>query len=192
MIIAITGSIGSGKTTVLNIIKEKCVAVISVDELNEMLIQNKEYIKEIASLFPDCIVNGVIDKRMLRNIIFNNNDKRLLLNSVAHKRIDIILRQQVDFARQKGNDLVVEVPLLIECNMQSIFDEVWVVVSDKSIERAALRDNTTYEDIKKIQQTQVDNKQRIKYATEIINNSSDITYLKEQVTALLLKKGIIS
>jgi dephospho-CoA kinase len=110
--IAITGGIGSGKSTVSNILKVKGYPVYSCDEIYAELVNSKIYIDEIKKVFPTAVKQGKIDKKCLAEIIFSDKQERTRLNEIAHPLI-----MQTLLARMNESDsqiVFAEVPLLLE------------------------------------------------------------------------------
>ena len=143
--IAITGGIGSGKSTVLHVLEEMGYAVFSCDEIYREVILSAFYIKKISEIFPECIVDGQIDRKRLAEIVFNDKEKLLLLNGLAHPLIMECLFEKM---RACKNDIVfAEVPLLFEGNYEEKFDGVIVVMRNREdrIRSITLRDNISRE-----------------------------------------------
>ena len=127
--IAITGGIGSGKSKVLHFLAEMGYSVFSCDEIYREVIISTLYIQKISEVFPECIVDGQIDRKRLSEIVFNNKDKLIKLNEIAHPLIMECLFKKMNAC---NNDLVfAEVPLLFEGNFEDKFDCVIVVMRNK-------------------------------------------------------------
>ena len=75
--IAVTGGIGSGKSTVIKFLQKRGCAVFSCDEIYKNLLLDKAYIEKLQNLFPTAVVNGKVDTKKLSKIIFN--DEKLVL-----------------------------------------------------------------------------------------------------------------
>ena len=127
--IAITGGIGSGKSTVLSLLKNGGYSVFSCDEIYKQLLLDREYIEKIEKLFPSAVQNRQIDRQILANIVFKDKQALEILNGVAHPLIMERLYENM----QNCTDMLAfaEVPLLFEGNYQSRFDAVIVVQRDK-------------------------------------------------------------
>ena len=138
--IAITGGIGSGKSTVLQYLKEKSYIVFSCDEIYRDLSNTYEFIEKLKKLFPDAIVDGKLDRKKLSNIVFKDKEELLKLNRLTHP----LIMEKLLYEMEKASSGVVfaEVPLLFEGNYQTKFDYVIVVVRDLNdrIEAIKLRD----------------------------------------------------
>lgn len=183
--IAITGVIASGKSEVCKIIEDFGGYVIYTDKINSDLLNDKEYQKKLAVIFSDCVQNGVVNKARIRRIILNDDSKRLALNSLAHAEI----ARRVENIVEKFNGKVIfcEIPLIVESNMQSFFDEIWCVTAslDTKIKRIMTRDNVSKEDAEKIIALQKNDEQLIAISNVIINNDGNVNKLKEQISELL-------
>lgn len=117
MRIAVIGGIGSGKSEVMKIAKERGFFCLSADEINAELLKTPSYIQKIATLFPSVVSNGVVDKGALAKIVFSDRDERKKLNALAHPEIMRVISEC------KESPLVVELPLFIEGGDEA-FDEI--------------------------------------------------------------------
>lgn len=183
--IAISGTIGSGKSTVLNYLKEKGYAVFSCDEYNAFLLKkdNMGYLL-IKDAFPEVFINDELDKKALSNIIFNNPEKKEILENIQHPLIiEEMLRQ-----KEKNDIFFAEVPLLFEKNLQDYFDLCLLVVTDedKAIERLQNR-GFTYTSAKERILNQMPVEIKMKRADEIIYNNDSLADLYRQIELFLDK-----
>ena len=136
--IAITGGIGSGKSTVSSILKGLGFAVLSCDEIYKEIICSDEYIKRVGEIFPEAVKNQAIDKAILAKIIFFNSENRKKIEEIAHPLIMDELLKRMEEARR---DLVfAEVPLLFEGGYDTLFDGIVVVNRDKNLRIQAVKD----------------------------------------------------
>ncbi len=117
MRIAVIGGIGSGKSEVMKIAKERGFFCLSADEINAELLKTPSYIQKIAALFPSVVSNGVVDKGALAKIVFSDRGERKKLNALAHPEIMRAISEC------KESPLVVELPLFIEGGDEA-FDEI--------------------------------------------------------------------
>lgn len=190
MKICITGAIGSGKSSVIEILKKLSYKCVSSDEINNDMLKDPSYIEILIDSFgKDIIYDGNLDKNKLAQIIFNDDEKRKLLNSISHP---LITKRILEIIKKNKDIIFVEIPLLIESGMATIFDKIWLVESDFDIrlKRIVYRDNLSADmAIAKIK-SQVANEYKLKkVATDTIyNNSNDLGNLELQVIELL--KGI--
>lgn len=117
MRIAVIGGIGSGKSEVMKIAKERGFFCLSADEINAELLKTPSYIQKIATLFPSAVANGVVDKGALAKIVFSDQNERKKLNALAHPEIMRVISEC------KESPLAVELPLFIEGGDEA-FDEI--------------------------------------------------------------------
>ena len=189
--IAITGGIGSGKSTVSNILRDKGYPVYSCDEIYAELTNSKSYINEIAKAFPAAVKQGEIDKKSLAEIIFTNEQERLRLNKIAHPLIMQTLLKQMN---QDENQIVfAEVPLLLEGNFENLFDQTIVVLRNQEdrIRSICARDGISPEKARERLNAQFDydnieSKNRLqKIGAIFIENKGDFSALEHCVEIAL-------
>lgn len=183
MLIAITGGVGSGKTAVMEIIKSFGANVISADEINSDIMQREEYIHNIDKMFKGVVHNGIIDRLELGKKVFYDAEAIKKLNDLAHPIITEEIKKRI---KNMDGAIFVEAPLLVESNMQDMFDKVWLVKASNElrIKRMLARDSISEEYAKRIMASQVTDKIRLKYATDTIENSGDENALYNRVEEL--------
>lgn len=151
--IAVTGGIGSGKSVVLRYIQEQGYPTVSCDEIYKEIIDESEYILQIAAIFPSVIKNGKIDRQKLSSIIFASEKKREQLNKIAHPYIMKKVHAFLDSALKNNELAFAEVPLLFENNFEKDFDAVFVIMRSLTdrIHSLVIRDGSSEEEsIRKI------------------------------------------
>lgn len=194
MVIGITGIAGSGKTTLKKILEKYDYQVYDVDDFVKDIYKKRSYKKireEIAKLFPECTKitpkRIFLNKKCIREIIFNNEKKRKLLEEIIHpiviKKIKNIIK------KTKGGDkkIFIIVPLLYEANLEYLFDEVWLVYVpiNIAVNRLVNRDKIDEELALRIINSQQPQTIKAKKANKIIINDSTIEQLEKQVLKLL-------
>ncbi len=181
-VVAITGGIGSGKSTVLTYINELGGITASADDFNRDLLKDEEYLLGLKKLFPTAFVNGRFVKSVLRDMVFFDKQQLKILNEYAHAAIWKKIKEVVE---SSDENIFVEIPLLNgdDCHID-MFDRIWVVVSSLSVKRAALRDNVSEENIILIASNQINDSDRKLFATDVIFNDGDISELKKTVEEL--------
>ena len=180
---AITGGIGSGKSSVLSILKDAGYKTLSSDQIVSELYKTHRVKLLLKKMFPTA-VSG--EKRLRINrgeiskqVFVDKNKHALLTNAITPLVLDEILKK----AKRTNKPIFVEVPLLFECNYQGYFDNVLVVMRDKNarIESVKMRSNLTEEQILARINNQVDYDALDKTPYTNINNDGDILTLKEKV-----------
>ena len=189
--IAITGGIGSGKSTVLSIIKNAGYPVFSCDEIYKKVIIDEDYIKKIAEIFPSAVIDKKIDRKILGEIVFSDKNNRAKLDAIAHPLIMQKLIEEMTLAQ--GVIAFAEVPLLFEGGFQDDFDEIIVVKREKNlrIDGVSVRDNLDKKAVKARILSQFDydlieNQAKLqKENVKIIVNNGSVNELNEQVNAVI-------
>ncbi len=185
--IAVTGGIGSGKTTVCNLIKKIGEPVFSCDEVYAELLNSGKLTERIVEEFgKEVLTDGKIDRRKLSACVFGDEKKLQKLNRITHPKIF----EEMFLQSEKYRGLVFfEVPLLFEGNYQNLFNEVLVVLrdADDRISSVKLRDNLPVDEIKKRIESQLnyDNCSFTQYY--VIHNQGKIDDLSGIISDLLLK-----
>ena len=180
MRIAVIGGIGSGKSEVMKIAKERGFFCLSADEINAELLKTPSYIQKIAALFPSVVSNGVVDKGALAKIVFSDRGERKKLNALAHPEI----RRKIE---EITGDAVFEVPLLFESGMTDLFDRVIVVTAgeDVRINRIVSTRNISKDLAKNIIKNQATDDERIKLADYVAINDGTRKDLYEQAKNII-------
>lgn len=190
MIIGITGNSGSGKTSMCKVLENKYNAfVIDADKVvKELSMPNKEYYKEIVKTFGNKILeqNGKINRKLFANIIFSNNEKRELLNSITYKYVVSEIKDKVN---ESNKDLkIIDAPLLIEGGLNLICDCVISVIADNEVKlnRICKRDNIDKQTAEKRLSVQASNDFYVKNSNYIIiNNNIDLEKQANDIIELL-------
>ena len=183
--IAISGTIGSGKSTVLNYLKSKGYFVFSCDEYNAFLLNKGQqgYIK-IQEQFPEAFIKGELDKKVLSKIVFNNPLQRERLESIMHP---LIIAEMLRL-RDLFEIYFAEVPLLFENNLEKYFDLSLLIATDeqKALERLQKR-GLDYDSAKQRILNQMPQEIKMKRADEIIYNNGSLADLYNQVDIVINK-----
>lgn len=148
--IAITGGIGSGKSTALKILRSRGNVVFSCDEIYSELLNYGELTKKIAELFGEEVIDrdGKLNRGRLSEIVFADEEKLKLLNSLTHREI---MSEMLRRGEEEKGVVYFEVPLLFEGKFESLFDGVVVLLRDENvrISSVCLRDGVSEESVKK-------------------------------------------
>ncbi len=187
MIIGLTGGIGSGKSAAGIEFEKLGITVIDADEIaKKASLKNSKAYKEIVEYFGASILDNSqnIDRRKLRNIVFNNDEQKKKLEQILHPAI----REDISFtiSNSKSPYTIIMVPLIYETNSKDNYNRILVIDCDEDIQisRAVTRDGASEEDIKKIINSQATKKERLSIADDVISNNSSIEKLSEKVLHL--------
>jgi len=189
-VIGITGTIGSGKSTVCRMLRELGCPVIDADlEAHRSYKRGTGTYREIVTTFGEGILDssGNIDRSSLGEIVFSDPEARKRLNAIVHPAT---LRQVVSGLRQfaaAGYDwAAVEATLLIEAGWRNMVDQLWVVAApDDSVVARLRRDRDQDEDhVRSRMSAQMPVLQMMEHADEIIYNDGDLEALRTRVESL--------
>ena len=193
-IIGITGSSGSGKSTVCEILNEKYnVKIIDADKIaKELLTSGTEYYNDVISKFGREITNGSgdIDRKKLADLIYNDDKKRKMLNNSTFYYVVKVIKLR---AKEANNvDIIIDAPLLFESKLDDICNFTIGVIAKESvqIERIIKRDSISKEQACKRLKAQQTNDFYISKCTEIIENNNEYIETEKQIEKIAKKYNI--
>ena len=176
--IGITGSIGSGKTTIANIFAIFNIPIFNADQkINKILLQ-KNIIEKLKNTWPFIIKRGHIDKLKLRKIIFSNKDEKKRLEKLLYPYLDIELKK-FEAINNKKNILVYDVPLIYETKTEKKYDIILLANCNKEVQkkRVLTRDKISSSLFEKIIASQLSFDEKIKFKPHIINTDNKLLIL---------------
>ncbi len=190
MRIALTGGIGSGKNYIADLFEELGCYSIDLDVISKTIYtKDSEVYKDIVEAFNGYNVldeNNEIDRKVLKDIVFKSDEKRLLLESITHKYImaeDRRLANKIKSTDSKAI-IITHAAVLIESGFYKGYDLTILIYTDieTQIKRVSSRDNLSVDVIKKIINAQMPYEEKLKYANMVIdNNSSDDKDIRAEV-----------
>ncbi|MBB1127015.1 dephospho-CoA kinase [Thiospirillum jenense] len=185
--VALTGGIGSGKTTVAEEFAQRGIAVIDADVISHQLTAiDGAAFPMIKAAFGAQIFNsnGELNRATLRQQIFNDERARSQLESILHPLI--FAEMQMQLTRVRSAYAMLVIPLLFETYQQAIADHILVVDIPEAlqIERVQLRSGLSLNMIQQIMARQVSRETRLAGAMTVIDNSGELAALAEQITRL--------
>ena len=186
LVVALTGGIGAGKSTVAQCFAELGALVIDADQLARMVIERgTDGFAEVLLRFGDeVILNGDIDRKKLAEIVFSDPSARADLEAIIHPRVQAIFAEAV--ADLDYDDILIyEIPLLAETNAAEKFDYVITVESDLELRKERLLKRGLYiSQIEKRIAAQASPESREALADTVFYNNSDEDSLLRQVENL--------
>jgi len=192
--IAITGGIASGKSKLSNFLKSEGEVVIDLDEISHALTDSDEYtINEIAKIFGDDIKrqSGGVDRKLLASKVFSNIEKKEQLEEILHPRIRQAMMNEIDLLEK--DNVFVEVQLLAEKNMGSLFDHIIIVSASKDqqinrLKNVRTMDSNLINQILDLQLTDEERKSKLsKYPNDILENNGSEDAFLEKIESLYKK-----
>ncbi|MBN8535879.1 MAG: dephospho-CoA kinase [Deltaproteobacteria bacterium] len=189
--IGITGSMGTGKSSVAKVLRELGYQVLDADELakKQLEIGESGYLKVLESFGTQLLKSDkTIDRSKLAKVVFNNKHELLKLENIVHPLIQRQIQIIKNDSEKHGEKILFyDVPLLFEKNMQNSFDEIILVVADNEVQmqRIQERNNWTKEEIKKRLESQMPLDQKKLKSKFIIDNNGSQIDLRNQVLGVL-------
>ena len=182
--IAITGSMGSGKSTVSQILRKLGHPVYDADLIAKDVLQSAATKIQLIERYGIQVLNvdQSVNKQFLASRIFNHCDDKEHLEDIIHPQV---YQQLLSIDAEEL--MFAEVPLLYESQGEQYFDEIWVVVSEEAILRARLKHDRGYSDqmIDERLKHQIPQTEKIKRADVIIHNNDDIEALEASIKKAL-------
>lgn len=191
-IIGVTGNSGSGKSTVSNILKSFGAYLIMADEIAHKIIMSDAYVEIVKTFGTDILKEDSleIDRKKLGNIVFNDEKKLVILNSITHPYIIKSIINEIKllyFKKDEYKFIVIDAALLIETKLNEMSDQVWLVHADEKlkIKRLIERDKLSENQIMARLKNQMPFEEAKKFADVIIINNGTYEQLEEQVKKIL-------
>jgi dephospho-CoA kinase len=186
LVVALTGGIGAGKSTVAQNFAELGALVIDADQLARIAIErgSNGFAEVILRFGEDFILNGDIDRKKLAEVIFSDEQARRDLEAIIHPRVQAMFAEAV--ADLDHDDILIyEIPLLAETNAAEKFDYVITVEADLELRKERLLKRGLYiSQIEKRMAAQASEESRTALADTVIRNDGDEDSLLRQVENL--------
>ena len=191
IILGLTGSIGCGKSSVSNILKDNNIDIIDADLISRNILNDKNLLNLVFERFGDSVknVDGSLNRKALGNIVFNDDNKLIELNSLTHPRIKANIINEIELLKLRNKEvIVIDAPLLIEGGYLEMVDKLLVITCNNEIQisRIQKRDNCTREEAIVRINSQISQEEKVKYADYIIDNSGSIESLGQKVNEFLM------
>ena len=194
-IIGITGGIGSGKTKVLEILRDNYGAyIVEADKIaHKLMLPGNDAYDRIVSTFGEDITDsetGQIDRKKLGSIVMNDTDSLEKLKGIVHPAVKDYIKKDIEEHKKLGTKYyIIEAALLIQDNYNLICDEIWAVVTDTEVRISRLMENRGFSREKALNYMKnqpdlsfyTDNSDRVIYnnggVLELINSIDEIIHV---------------
>jgi dephospho-CoA kinase len=195
--VALTGGIATGKSTVAKILSELGLPVIDADKIaRDVTAPDSPALKAIVEHFGAACVNsdGTLNRRVLRNIIFSDERRRLELEKITHPLIrEGFLKKVTDLDLVGApRDFIYDAALIYEMGMADLFREVWVTYCEpgQQIKRLMERDGVSRDQAERTIASQLDAKNKADLADVIVFTDCTHEQLKERVSAKVKDRNL--
>jgi dephospho-CoA kinase len=190
--IALTGSIGMGKSTVARMFERAGVPVFDADAaVRELQGPGGALVGEIGRLFPGCVRSGTLDRGCLAEIVLADPEKLAALEAIVHPAVRN-WRQAIIEAHRDAPALMFEIPLLFETAGEAEFDKVIVVSAPFEVQRARVlsRQGMTTAKLESILRRQTPDEEKRRRADFVIDTGVDLSTTEAQVRDILACLGL--
>jgi dephospho-CoA kinase len=197
LIIGLTGGIASGKSTVARMLLELGIPVIDADQIAREVVEiGEEAYLQIVEKFGEEILKDdkTIDRAKLGAIVFNDERKRKLLNSIVHPAVrKKMLEQKEQYVKKGEKTIVLDIPLLFESNLTHLVDKIVVVYVEDYIqlERLMTRNGFSKEEAEARIKAQMPLKEKAAKADAVIDNNGTMEQTKEQLLNILKQWDVL-
>ena len=192
IIIGLTGGIGTGKSTVSNYLKNKGCLILDADAISrQMTEKGQPALDDISKNFGSHLIDeeGNLNRQALGNIVFNDKEKLDILQSIITNKVVENIDNNISRLKEERFEgiVIIDAPLLFECNMEAIADENWLVVAnlETRLNRVAARDGLSHEQILSRINNQMSQAEKEKLSNVILDNSGTLEELYNQIDSNL-------
>ena len=192
MVIGITGGIGSGKSVVTSLLRDKFdAAVIDTDTIgHEVMEIGKSAYKKVVEIFGNKVLaeDGSIDRKKLGSLVFGNRELLSKLNNIIHPAVEAEVDKRIaEFIKKNYKYIALETALLLKVGYNRKCDKIWFVYADKAIRLKRLYDNRGIdkEKAEKIFESQNSEEEFRQIADDVIDNSGSEAETEIQIKNIL-------
>ncbi|MCX5774427.1 MAG: dephospho-CoA kinase [Fusobacteria bacterium] len=189
MNIAVTGSIGTGKSTTTTILKKLGYKVFNVDEMVREINTRRDIIEKIGALLGSEMIlgSGELNKIKLRELIFASTASREHLNGIIHP--EVVKEMKKILFEHAQETIFMEVPLLFEVGLETLFDKIVVVRCSNvlQVERVMKRDGVNKEQAENSVRSQMSVHEKAKKADFVLSSEEGMKQLECEIQELLKK-----
>lgn len=197
MIIGLTGSIASGKSTVANMLKDYGLPIVDADLVARIVVEpGTPTLQKIVEAFGEVALteDGAMNRQKIGEIIFNDEEKRKQLNSIIHPAIrQEMLRQRDEHVAKGAQTVIMDIPLLFESKLQHFVDKILVVsvTEETQLRRLMERNQLSEQEATARISSQLPLSIKEQGADAVINNNGTIEETAEQLQRILRNWEVI-
>jgi dephospho-CoA kinase len=191
LIIAVTGGMGTGQSSVCQFLHHLGAKTINADKIAKREIESNETVqKELKKSFGTKIFypNGKLNRKLLARLAFADETKTVRLNKIVHPQMVSRIIEIIENTRDSGRFslIVVDAALIYELSLENMFDAVVVVTSkmNNRLERIKLRDKLTEKEITDRMSKQIPIEDKTQWADHLIENNGTLEELEQQTKKL--------
>jgi dephospho-CoA kinase len=189
-VIGLTGGIGSGKSTVSDMLRAKGAATVYADQIgHEVYRPGTRVWEEVVAAFGQQVVDddGQIDRRRLGQMVFTDLEARRRLDAITHPPMEKMMAARLEELRRQGTRVaVLEAAILIEAGWAHLADEVWVTVVSPEVaaQRSMERSGLSREQAEARIAAQLSNEERVRHAQVVIDTDCALAEVSQRVDEL--------
>ena len=187
--VGLTGSIGSGKSTVARLLRERHVPVLDADAVAREVSSRPDVLRAVSDTFgPEYVLEGGLNRPKVAQLVFADDAARAALNAIIHPKVREEMARQGAALEAAGEGVVVQdIPLLFEGGLETLFDAVILVDAplEDRIARVTARDGSSREAVLARDAAQMPAAQKRSRATHVLENTGDLAHLERQLDAVL-------
>ena len=187
--VAVTGNIGSGKSSFCNFLSEKGYPVINADAVSKNILSEDGEIKKkvIKEFGEESFVNNEINKKFLAEKVFTDPVKVLKINSILHPKVKNKIESLANEYFIKYDIVFTEAALIYEADMESMFDYVVLITADYKIRKKRTTENAklSEKDFDKRNDNQIKDEEKKKRADFVFENNLGINELRQKAGLLI-------
>lgn len=188
--IGLTGSFGSGKSTIASMLQEAGIPVVDADELaREVVKPGSKGLSQIKKRFGEEIIHadGTLNRKALSRVVFSDPQALADLEAITHPLIASLMRERFATLEQEGHsEAVYMAPLIFEKKLESLFDAtILVIASDaQQLERATKRDGLSEEQARARLESQLSTAEKLAKTVHVIDNSGSLSQSAAQLARI--------
>jgi dephospho-CoA kinase len=192
MRIALTGSIGMGKSTVARMFERAGIPLFDADAVvRQLQSPGGGLVGKIGALFPGCVRNGTLDRDCLAQIVLSDQRQLAALEQIVHPAVRDA-REEFIAGHRDAPALLFEIPLLFETGGEAEFDKVIVVSAPADVQRARAlaRPGMTEDKLASILQRQTPDEEKRRRADFVVDTAGDLSTTESQVRDIIACLGL--